>query len=397
LAYGEVRFLGAELGSQLTAKGGRFKGDSRPAFSADRSSIAGDVYLDDGFAAEGTVRLVGVKVGGQLGLVGARLTAAGPHVEALLLNELHVHGDAYVAPKELIGDLYANGSRFDSLLVLAVGRGRHASKRTGAESAKAVVDFSGASIERLDERYTDWSGVRPATAGVRYQSIIVDQARGATWLKTRLRDWLARTHGFLPRAAGGSDYAPAFDVESYRALVGALGRQGLADFATDTAVAREGARRRAGHVGPSGHTRLGALSKSVANSFHWLYGVTSGFGLKTLRPLALLLALICVGVGAYLVAAPSAFQPAKSGPGAEREAEASAPFDPDDGFIFALVYSVDVSLPIIDLHEESAWRPNGPGWGAVASHVLVMQIVLGWFFTTLLAISLGKRIAREPD
>lgn len=72
-AEGEVSLLDAQIGATLGCMGGTFrnplkagnKGNGR-ALSADRVNVKGDVYVSDGFSAEGRVRLPGAHVGGDL-------------------------------------------------------------------------------------------------------------------------------------------------------------------------------------------------------------------------------------------------------------------------------------------------------------------------------------------
>ncbi|MBZ0325221.1 MAG: hypothetical protein K8F57_03405, partial [Alphaproteobacteria bacterium] len=49
-----------------------------------------------------------------------------------------------------------------------------------------------------------------------------------------------------------------------------------------------------------------------------------------------------------------------------------------------MIYSLDVLLPIVDLHQESYWLPsvNKP-YGALARWYMWLHIAVGWIFTTL--------------
>jgi hypothetical protein len=47
-------------------------------------------------------------------------------------------------------------------------------------------------------------------------------------------------------------------------------------------------------------------------------------------------------------------------------------------------YSLDVFLPIVDLHQESFWLPDaGKPWGATLWLYLRLHILAGWVFSTL--------------
>jgi hypothetical protein len=81
-AEGEVSLLDAQIGATLGCIGGVFRnprqgteGTGR-ALTADRSNIKGDVFVSDGFIAEGRVRFPGAHIGGDLHSRDGRLLAA---------------------------------------------------------------------------------------------------------------------------------------------------------------------------------------------------------------------------------------------------------------------------------------------------------------------------------
>ena len=96
---GAVRLLGAQITGQLVLRGATLTNETGPALTADRVSVGGGVFLDDGFAAtghseDGAVRLLGAQIAGQLSLSGATLTnEAGP---ALIANRVSVGGGVFL-------------------------------------------------------------------------------------------------------------------------------------------------------------------------------------------------------------------------------------------------------------------------------------------------------------
>ncbi|MCA9103501.1 MAG: hypothetical protein KDA63_20245 [Planctomycetales bacterium] len=96
-AYGTVRLLGAIVHGNLACRGGEFNGlgdhlsdpcDENCALGTDGSCVHGDVFLDHGFKAAGKVRMVGMKVNGQLNCRGANIY--NPDDDALLLDNVDV-------------------------------------------------------------------------------------------------------------------------------------------------------------------------------------------------------------------------------------------------------------------------------------------------------------------
>jgi hypothetical protein len=72
---GAVRLHGARIGGQLSLRGAVLRNPSGPALHAETMQTNDDVFLDEGFTAEGaeslgTIRLLGGRVGGQLHLAG---------------------------------------------------------------------------------------------------------------------------------------------------------------------------------------------------------------------------------------------------------------------------------------------------------------------------------------
>jgi sRNA-binding regulator protein Hfq len=65
-ARGEVRFLDADIGGDLTCSNGTFENENGNALSADRLKTKGTVFMDEGFKAKGEVRFPTAKIGGDL-------------------------------------------------------------------------------------------------------------------------------------------------------------------------------------------------------------------------------------------------------------------------------------------------------------------------------------------
>jgi sRNA-binding regulator protein Hfq len=77
VAEGEVRFLGAEIGGNLECNDGSFVNLGGNAFSGDRISVQGSVFMRDGFSAEGEVRLLGAQISGNFECNGGKFKNPG--------------------------------------------------------------------------------------------------------------------------------------------------------------------------------------------------------------------------------------------------------------------------------------------------------------------------------
>jgi hypothetical protein len=65
-AQGEVCFLGAEIGRDISCDKGTLVEGSGKGLSLDRAAVGGSVFLREGFSTEGDVRLLGVQIGADL-------------------------------------------------------------------------------------------------------------------------------------------------------------------------------------------------------------------------------------------------------------------------------------------------------------------------------------------
>ena len=85
---GTVRLRGARIGGQLNCDGARLRNDSGPALNASGLQVDQDMWLRGGFTAtgvgdDGTVRLRGARIGGHLDWTGASLrNDSGPALNA---------------------------------------------------------------------------------------------------------------------------------------------------------------------------------------------------------------------------------------------------------------------------------------------------------------------------
>jgi hypothetical protein len=129
-AVGMVRFLGARIGGQLVCSGARFDGKSRPALDFDGAQIEGSVFLqtpigrsgEHRFEAMGEVRFLGARIGGDLTCIGARFH--GNSGEALLFDGAQIEGSVFLQSQTLGGDEH----RFE-----AVGTVRFSNAQIGGQ------------------------------------------------------------------------------------------------------------------------------------------------------------------------------------------------------------------------------------------------------------------------
>jgi hypothetical protein len=119
---GEVRLIGASIGSDFDCRGGRFSTDENPLLAqapmlpvlvAHRIRVGGSMYLGDGFCAEGSVGLIEADIGGSLHCDGGHFM--NPGGRALYADGLSVRGGVFFRRASVTGEMRLNGARVRAL------------------------------------------------------------------------------------------------------------------------------------------------------------------------------------------------------------------------------------------------------------------------------------------
>ena len=127
-AVGEVRLTGAKIGGNLECDAGTFTNPPRKdvagsgtALQADGINVRGDVFLRGGFAASGEVRLTGAQIGGDLSCTGGTFTNP-PQKDlprsgsALNADRINVKGSAFFRGTTANGEVRLTGAQIGSNL-----------------------------------------------------------------------------------------------------------------------------------------------------------------------------------------------------------------------------------------------------------------------------------------
>jgi hypothetical protein len=376
-AEGEVRLLGAQIGGTLDCSGGTFKNPGKEALSADGANVKGSVFLRDGFSAEGEVRLLGAQIGGTLDCSGG--TFKNPGKDALSADGANVKGSVFLRDGfSAEGEVRLLGAQIGGRLDCSAGRlGDVIAENAvigGSLLWQAVeatsLDLINASAGSLVDDEKSWPGKgKLFLDGFVYGHISGNSPRDA---KTRIR-WLERQEPFTPKP--------------YRQLAKVLRETGDDSGARKVLFEMECRRRQAG--GRSWYARL----------WGWVLKWTIGYGFYPWRALGWLVLLTVVGWGlfrhGYL-----------SGAMAPTDKDAYC-FFRDQGWppdyyqrFTASVYSLENSLPFVSLGQKDHWTPDPnprgsrpmPGflrwfrWG---------QVLLGWLLATLFVAGVTGVVRKE--
>jgi hypothetical protein len=347
MAEGEVGLVGASIGGSLEATGGTFKNlksDKNPnstgdALSADTVKVTGNVFLNGKFVAEGTVRLLGAEIKGQLNVDDAWL-------DTLNLQGAHVTG----------GFIWKN-----------IHKDRHPDFPN--KEWKPYLNLTNAKVGVLADQEASWPEKgRLILDGFVYDSITegppdakaptdarvpIDAAARLKWLRLQ-PDWL----GYRP--------------QPYEQLIAVLRQMGHEDQVAEVAIAKQ--------KDLYAHGGLGRRDK-----FHsWFLFLVVDYGYGPLLPFAWLALLVLAGTLMFLrarlrsvpVMVPSdkeAYEP--------DEKTEKTPLPHYYPKFNALVYSLDVIFPF-DLGQKSHWRLSEKQSGALVywkfEGYSLFQLIIGW-------------------
>ncbi|MDP9072487.1 MAG: hypothetical protein M3N68_14625 [Actinomycetota bacterium] len=364
---GEVALDGASVGGELNCTGAVLAGPNEGrSLTAQNLRVQGNVFLNDRFRADGSVVLSGAVVGGQLNVGHACL--GGPFVldtaeigSHLYLNDrLEALGELRLWAATVKGNVDARDGIFHGPVDAT---GLSVGGRLDVNDARFDhrVHLVRAQAAQLADRGTRW----PAELfldGFEYRSIVEDQR---SWQE---RKELIERQGY-------------YSAHPYRQLAAVYRAAGLDVAARQVAMASEAARAKSIRSRPR---------KLWLQFMRW----TVGYGYQPARIIVWAVVLVVLATLAYDHAiGRNRLLPTSE---ALREEVRSSRCERRYPCVNPVAYSVDVVVPIIDLHEREEWEPDRTTtegrWVAALTWVLAG---LGWLLATLLVAAVGGFIRRD--
>jgi hypothetical protein len=352
----------------LSCTEGQFINGHGTALLADGSKVERSILLNRGFKAEGKVRFVGAKIGGNLESANSRFT--NKDKEALSADGLKVGNSVF-----LRNDFKAEG------LVSLVGSSinKYFCMTNVGSPDEMTLDLGSVKIGTLNDDQESWPGVgRLLLHGLEYKEISDQSPRDS---KTRI-EWLRLQAGFWP--------------QPYEQLAKVLRESGDESGAKDVLIAK--------------NEDKAARTKLSRSQWLWyrLLGPRIGYGHRPLLAIPLALVLILLGSvffkegyshGLMTPLSESAYTQDKSG--IQDPGDASRWISDIYPVFNSLVYSVDVFVPLVDLHQVKYWLPNANRGselvptssgtlctGGVLLFWLWLDTACGWILTTLFLVGL---------
>jgi hypothetical protein len=364
---GTVRLYAANLGSDLDCNEAVFKAPDSIALQAGTLVAHGGVKMGHGFYADGQVILVGARIDGELDCQGGSFNY--PKGAAILADGISVQGSVFFRTGFVVrGSVNLNGAHIGGELdchraeflgseegacFLAQQMTVNGDWRLEEMVAKPRGDLllNGAKVQRIFDDETSWPAESTLILhGFEYESFLLGG------LKDRLH-WLS-----LQRP----EY---FDVQPYEHLASVYRKMGLRDDARRILIRKE-------------NYILSRTPGFFSRQWKRFLGLTIDYGYTPYKLFLPILLFMLLGAAVFGWANTLQVITPTSGPvstiiDGQSVTQPYPLFEP-------LLYSIDVFLPIVDLHQENYWLPNtGKPYGLYFMLYMIFHIIAGWVLTTL--------------
>ncbi|GAA4557474.1 hypothetical protein [Planotetraspora kaengkrachanensis] len=345
VATGVVFLDSTQVRGSVNLDGGKLSNPGATALSLRRLGVTGRLSCSEGFSADGEIVLIDAKVEGSMHFHGAALSNPGGRVLALWQV---IAGGAVDCCEGFTakGTLSIRDSRIAATLCFAETTIDGDLHLRGVQAASLKIGPETVLLRTVDLRHTrvgvldDVPGRWPAH--LLMNGFTYDSLEAPLPVQERL-DWLAKE---------------AYQPQPYEQLAAVYRRHGHDEAARDVLLAKQ-RRRRAGQ-------RLGA------RLWGYLQDWTVGYGYRPFRAALWLAALLLIGTVVFTVHQPPAFKPGE-GP----------PFN-------ALLYTLDLLLPIISFGQETAFGPRG-----LQQWLAATMIAAGWILATTILAGLTRALSRQ--
>lgn len=389
-SLGEVNLQGARVGGDLQCDEALLESSGPDCLFADGIQVGGDVFLRYAFQSSGRVSLVGAKITGDLDCEYGAF--ANPDEAAVAARRIDVQGEVRLSDATVEGDLVfsdariegnfdCQNSQFEGTVNLNGTRIDGAFRwRTLVAVDSTRLDLRAATVNRLIDDAESWP---PAgnlfLHGLTYETIDTSAPSDAA---SRI-DWLRR------QPQDESSFRP----QPYEHLAGVLRRIGNDADAEEVLIAKEA----------DGEQRMGWSERLL----HQILGISIGYGYRPWRALWIGVMMIVIGAAIFSVGARAGLIAATKEVEHVFEGREEHRLSKDYPRFNALVYSLDMFVPLLDLHQANYWLPSSSRgapiinsrWytlsaGGVLRFYLGFHIYLGWTLTTLLAVGLSGLVVQ---
>ena len=385
-ADGEFRLRGATVGMNLECDNGQFSNESGYALIADYIEVRRNVFLRNGFMAKGGVVLQGATIRGKLDCTTGHFSAEDKENNedekkyALFANNLTVEGPVFFRKGFTV--------KGEASLVHAIIKGMfYWTDITSTERVR--LDLRYARIGTMRDEEKSW----PAKGQLYLHGLIYDQIHNVKEVprdaKRRI-DWIQRQYNDKTEE-DGIEFWP----QPYEQLAKVLRASGDDAGAIEVLIAENKDRLR--------------FAKLTWRNRYWLrfLGFSVAYGYRPFKVVKFGLILLFLGWLVFGAAGRTeVMTPVKESAYVSDDTEKGRHISMDYPAFSAFLYSLDASIPLVDLHQRSYWQPsaNKKGWlslseerglwikGSCVRVWLIFETLGGWVLTSILIFSLTRMV-----
>lgn len=329
------------------------------SFNASYAKVAGSCLFSDGFAADATISIRAAEIGGDLVCVRGDFNAREFAIDASLV---HIKGGFDLRFARWDGEIMFRLGRSEALAISGFNEDGPTSRGLILQHATCKVLIAPAEAWKPIKHYD--------LEGFRYDSMY--PTKGVTGRS--VSEWIEKSHNAdLPQP-----WEQAAEV---------LRKTGFATHARFVLVEKERVRA----------ARWRGIQWFLKRPFHLTYGLLAGYGHKPEQAFFWLLMLWALGsIAVWYGDKHDAFFTAMDR--VYVEAAQSRPFQIPAEYpaLNAVVYSLDVLIPFLDLNQERYWLPDRTNeYGSWLQIGLWVYVVLGWIIVSFGVAAVTGLIKRQ--
>ena len=372
-ATGTVSLTGAAILSELNCSAGSFITPGGHALFADGMTTPGNVYLDRGFRAMGQVRFARATVGRQLVCTGGLfdnqhglaldLTGLITPGDVLANEGFRATGEVRMRNADIARDLDFSSAQLhgrDGLDARGIKVGGCLTWKMD-QSPEGLVNLASGQLSRLDDTMASWRAGSYVLAGLSYRPAM--DGKDEVTVDQRIA-WLGKT----------KDYAGT----AYQQLAQAYRLSGRESTAEKVSIASQQDLRERGNL------------RRRARAWNKFLDLTVGYGYRLYRPFLALLVLGLFGALLYHLGERAGLICDTNGspaPGCQLGYPCFNPF----------VYSFQLLIPGLDLRQATFWLPNSDNHplGPLLMLYTWLMIILGWVLATAVVAGITQLLRRR--
>ena len=369
-ATGGINLVGTKIGGQFSCSGGQFINKGKLTIAADQARVGECVFLGNGFSSEGIVRITDSEIGGQLYCNGGHFI--NDEGICLLVQSTKIGKSVYMGKDfQSQGEVRLIGSNIEGFLECSSGQFINKGKialnaeqlkveksdvftdgllaqwevsYVGAEvrgrfmwikissPADLILDLQYAKIHALEDDYTSW----PLEGKLFLFGLVYNILEPKELFEPQTRlEWLRRQP------------ASYFRNQPYQQLAKVFRNNGRDDYAQQILIAKNQDRGR--------FTQL--------TFFEWLwyrvFGPVIGYGYSPFRVVWIGLIFVVIGYLFFKLGyRKGLITPIPDDPYLSRANGRLQRLSSDYPTFNSLIYSLDMFIPLINLHQGNYWLPN---------------------------------------